>query len=237
MDKQRLRVFGAGVRGALVADLVSWQLAGRFEMEGYYDDRAGQMRAGPRGLPLLGTIAQGLDEVAAAGCQAFIALGTLASAKAPLLLVEFQRRGIPLATLVPPAALISPSATIGPNTLVMPGVFLGCEVRIGRLCTLHGNAVIEHHGEVGDNVLIGPGVAAASAVKIASHCFIGAGSSLIPEVRIGRGTKVGAGSAVVSDLPASVVAYGAPARSRRPVRAGDEVPAPEELAELAKLGF
>ena len=49
----RLRVFGSGVRGTLVTNLVSWELSDQFNIEGFYDNLIFDERKGPNGLPIL----------------------------------------------------------------------------------------------------------------------------------------------------------------------------------------
>lgn len=232
---QPIRIFGAGVRGSLVADLIAWQFADRFAVDGFYDDAKPVGAAGPSGAKVLGSVAQGLSEVATAGVAAFVAIGTLRSARAVEILRALQRSGAEIASLVPPAALVSPSARIGVNALVMPGVFVGAHVRIGDLFVAHGGAVVEHDAMVGDNVLFGPTAAVASAVHVGSHTFLGAGCSAIPLVQIGRGVLIGAGAAVTREIPSFVIAAGVPARIIRQVREGDEVPTESQIAALEAL--
>ena len=59
-----LCIFGAGIRAELAVDLIAWQLADRYVVRGYYDDRLATTDSGPRGLPILGTVRQGCQDVA-----------------------------------------------------------------------------------------------------------------------------------------------------------------------------
>lgn len=83
---------------------------------------------------------------------------------------------------------------------------------------------------IGDDVQIGPGVQlltsthplkagprrdkweAAKPIVIGDNVWLGGGVIVCPGVTIGADTVVGAGSVVVRDLPAGVLAVGAPAR-------------------------
>lgn len=49
-------------------------------------------------------------------------------------------------------------------------------------------------------------------IRVGANCFVGARSIVMPGVTIGDNTVIGAGSIVASDIPAGVVAAGAPAR-------------------------
>lgn len=237
--KQRVRIFGAGVRASLVVDLIGWQFADMFEVEGFYDDFPAADGRGPAGLPILGSFAQGLAELPALASSgstaAFIAAGTRTSAAGYRVLAALFESKVPVVSLVSPAAHVSPSASIGHNALVCPGVYIGTEVRIGHLFCAHGGTVIEHHSSVGDNVLMGPGCSIASACRVGSHVFLGAGSTLIPRVKIGEGTLLGAGSVVLGEIPPHSVAYGRPARPQRPIGQDDEVPSRDQIEQLPRL--
>ncbi len=92
---------------------------------------------------------------------------------------------------------------------------------------------------VGDCTLIGPNVTIATAahpidsalrakgyqynlpVVIGKNCWLGAGALIMPGVTIGDNTVVGAGSVVTRDLPANVVAVGAPCRVLRAITEAD----------------
>ena len=50
--------------------------------------------------------------------------------------------------------------------------------------------------------------------------FLGSGTTLVAPVRVSRGAMTGAGSVVTRDLPAETLAYGVPAKPRRPVDDG-----------------
>lgn len=64
-------------------------------------------------------------------------------------------------------------------------------------------------------------------IAIADNVWLGGGVIVCPGVSIGEDTVVGAGSVVTRDLPAGVVAVGAPARVLRPITDADRVASPE----------
>jgi sugar O-acyltransferase (sialic acid O-acetyltransferase NeuD family) len=232
-----LRVFGAGVRAQLIADLIDWQFADVFRIEGYYDDHPPADGTGPGGFPIFGTFADGVRDMPRLDRRAIIATGTRSSVRGCRVLAELRAHTVPIASLISPAALVSPSAVFGDNAVVFPGVFIGANVRIGDLFCAHGGAVVEHHSELGHNVMMGPRGALSGFVNVASHCFLGAGCAVHPERLIGRGSMIGAGSVVVRDIPPHVIARGAPAAVARPVRPGDDVPTPDEVLALSQIGF
>jgi sugar O-acyltransferase (sialic acid O-acetyltransferase NeuD family) len=232
---QKLRIFGAGVGGAVAADLVAWQFADRFEIEGFYDDRMATIGRGPGNLPILGSVADGLDALPGSGRAALVRLGTRGSAAGWRTFLSLRDRGVSLPSLVSPDAHVAPSARIGRNVMVFPGVFIGTFTSIGDMTTLHGGCAIEHHGALGDNVLVGPGVAAAGGVSIGSHSLIGTGARLASGSRVGIGAILGAGALLTRDIPPHTVAFGSPAVCIRPVRPGDDVPSEAEIAAFAAL--
>lgn len=64
-------------------------------------------------------------------------------------------------------------------------------------------------------------------ITIGDNVWLGGGAIVCPGVSIGDDTVVGAGSVVTRDLPAGVVAVGAPARVLRPITDADRVDIPE----------
>lgn len=229
-----VRIFGAGVRAKVAADLIAWQFQDQLSVVGYYDDRLPAGTRGPCGQPILGTVGEGIDALATSGDFAFLALGTLGSSRAFEIMLELRSRGITPVSLVARGASVSPSAILGCNAIVPPGAYVGASVTIGNMFTAHGGVAIEHDCTIGDNVLVAPGVALASRVVVESHCFLGVGTQVSPTVRIGAGTLVGAGSLVTKDLPPHVIAYGRPAIAVRDVAPGDEVPVRAAIEALAR---
>jgi serine O-acetyltransferase len=104
-------------------------------------------------------------------------------------------------------AIITGQISIGDPVVVEPGV-----------CFPHGQVVIDGMTVIGSEVLISPfvtiGLVAGdySGPTISTGCRIGTGARVIGSVTVGRNTVVGANAVVITDLPAHVVAVGAPAR-------------------------
>ena len=67
----------------------------------------------------------------------------------------------------------------------------------------------------------------AQPITIRDNVWLGGGVIVCPGVTIGDDTVVGAGSVVTRDLPAGVVAIGAPAKPYREIDARDRVEVPE----------
>ena len=60
-------------------------------------------------------------------------------------------------------------------------------------------------------------------VVIEDDVWIGANTVVLPGVTIGKGTVIGAGSVVTHDIPAGVVAFGAPCRVIREISGRDRL--------------
>ena len=68
---------------------------------------------------------------------------------------------------------------------------------------------------------------AAEPIAIGDNVWLGGGAIVCPGATIGENTVVGAGAVVTSDLPAGVVAVGAPARVLREIVPRDAVRVPD----------
>jgi len=233
-DKKELRIFGAGVRARGAIDLVEWQFRDEVIVEGYYEDRELEGGKGPGGYPILGSVAEGIEQAPQHDFNVFLALGPRASHRAYEIFLRLQAQGVKILSLIAKTAHISPSANIGQNALIFPGVYIGPEVEIGHLFVAFGGCTMEHDSCVGHNVLLGPGVTMSGFAKIANHSFIGVGSVIMPEVNVGTGTVVGAGSLVNRDIPDYMLAFGQPAVVHRVVRGDDEVPTEVQIKQLVE---
>ena len=97
---------------------------------------------------------------------------------------------------------------------------LGSDVHMGHFSYLGDS-------DVGDGVNVGAGTITCNFDGRSKHrtviedgVFLGSGTTLVAPVRVSRKAMTGAGSVVTRDLPAETVAYGVPARPRRPVHDG-----------------
>lgn len=126
---------------------------------------------------------------------------------------------------------------IGPESEIRPPFYCdyGYQIRIGaRVFANFGLVALDVAPiTIGDDVQIGPNVQlltpthpveadlrrakweAAGPVSIGANVWLGGGVIVLAGVDIGENTVVGAGSVVTRDLPANVVAVGAPARVTR----------------------
>ena len=67
----------------------------------------------------------------------------------------------------------------------------------------------------------GQGLEYAKPIHVGNDVWFGANVTVLPGVTIGDGAVIGAGSVVTRDIPANVVAVGAPCRPLRPITEQD----------------
>lgn len=205
MNRKSVYVIGAG--GHAKVALHSLQRA-NVHVEGVFDDRAELWGSRLCGALVLGPIER-IAELPA--LPAVVAIGDNRCRKKIAEQWDFE-----WFTLVDPQAVVMPDVVLGPGTVVFPGAIVQTGSRLGRHVIVNNAATVDHDCTVGDYAHLAPGVHLAGMVAIEEGAFLGIGAALIPNVAVGAWSIVGAGSAVVRDLPAGVVAYGNPARPRRP---------------------
>ena len=135
------------------------------------------------------------------------------------------------------APKVHPSAFIAPTAVLIGDVEVGAEssiwfgtviradngpIRIGARTSIQDNAVVHvsEHGKtiIGDDVTVGHAAVMEDCV-IGDHALIGTNATILNGATIGERALVAAGSVVVenADIPASVVAAGAPAKVKKPL--------------------
>jgi acetyltransferase-like isoleucine patch superfamily enzyme len=134
--------------------------------------------------------------------------------------------------------------TIGEGTLLEPGCWLTlspeARIEIGKGCFLNRNTMLAALGliEIGDHVMFAnncfvgdadhryddpeqpvtwQGFSSQGPVRIGSNCWFGVNCVVTSGVSIGERCVVGANSVVAHDLPAGVIAAGAPAKVIREI--------------------
>lgn len=156
------------------------------------------------------------DRQAAMTCG-IIAIGGFRGRDRMAILAIFAGLGIESVSAVHPTAFVAADALIGAGAHVLAQAAVGAEASIGQGTIINTRASVDHECIIGAGVHIAPGATLAGLVEIGAGAFVGPGSVVTSGIRIGADTIVGAGSVVVRDLPAGVVAFGAPARIVRPV--------------------
>jgi acetyltransferase-like isoleucine patch superfamily enzyme len=97
----------------------------------------------------------------------------------------------------------------------MHDVAIGDDVRLGeRVSVIDHNHVIEPLNDLAARF----GAYEAAPIVIGDRVLVGANSVILAGSRIGDDTVIGAGSVVRGEIPAGVLAVGAPARVKRSLR-------------------
>lgn len=136
-----------------------------------------------------------------------------------------KRPKIDPSAFVAPTAVIIGDVEVGPESSIWFGAVLRGDngpIRIGARTSIQDNAVV-HVSEgaetiVGDNVTVGH-CAVMEDCRIAPHALIGSNATLLNGCTIGEGALVAAGSVVGqgAEIPARVVAAGAPAKVKKSI--------------------
>ena len=198
-------VIGAGGHAKVVISTL--HAAGHTVVAAYADDAA-QWGGEILGVPVRGPVAAAGEAGLESGV---IAIGCNATRKKIAGLVNLH-----WLTVVHPTAWVAPGAQLGEGTVVFAGAIIQPGCVIGRQVIINTGAAIDHDCVIGDFAHIAPGVHLAGNVRIGEGAFLGIGCTAIPARKIGAWTTIGAGAVVVRDLVDDVVAYGVPARAKRP---------------------
>jgi len=196
----RLAILGAGGHGRVVADAAAF---GGWDEIVFFDDHTGTAQ---------GTLADLLDGLADF-TGVIVGIGTNRYRRRATM--ELQAQQAPLVNVLHPSAVISTCARLGIGVFAAPLAVAGPDAEIGDGAILNTSSSVDHDARIGAYAHIAPGTHLSGAVTIGSGAWIGIGSAVREGVAIGDWTMVGAGSVVTGDLPARIVAYGNPARSRR----------------------
>jgi acetyltransferase-like isoleucine patch superfamily enzyme len=148
-------------------------------------------------------------------------------------------------------ALDSGHLEVGEGTLLEPGCWLtlsgDARITIGQGCFLNKNTMLAALEliEIGDHVMFAnncfvgdsdhryddptkpvtwQGFEAQGPVRIGSNCWFGVGCVITGGVQIGERSVIGSNSVITRDIPAGVIAAGAPAKVIREIEFKDVPP-------------
>ena len=198
-------VLGAGGHAKVV---ISMLRASGMEVAGLYDDDPAKQDAACAAVPVIGLIS---SLTSAMSSECVLAIGDNATRQ------KLARRmsWVHWLTVVHPKAYVHDSVRLGPGTVIMAGAVVQPDAQIGAHCIINTGATVDHGCVIGDFCHVAPGCNLGGAVTLAEGVLLGIGSVAIQSVSVGAWTAVGVGAAIVSDLPARVLAVGAPARVLR----------------------
>ena len=209
---KRIIIIGAGGHGREVADILRHQSRVNNEIEpiGFVDDNPAIHGQNLDGLPVLGGWSW-FDGVSRADVAVVCAVGSPEICRR--LVQRAKELGLDFASAISPLAHVSAFAHLGEGVTLFPGVIVNTRAFIDSYSILNVAVTVSHDTKVGSYSNVNPGAHLAGNVTIEEGCYIGMGANVIQGCSIGKWSVIGAGAAVISDLPASVVAVGVPAKS------------------------
>jgi sugar O-acyltransferase (sialic acid O-acetyltransferase NeuD family) len=200
-----VHVLGAGGHAKVV---ISTLRALGIEVTGLYDDDPTKQGSTCAGVPVLGSISSLTSDMVS---ESVLAIGDNAARQKLARRMSWAH----WLTVVHPKAYVHDSVRLGPGTVVFAGVVVQPDAQIGAHCIINTGTTVDHGCVIGDFCHLAPGCNIGGSVTLAEGVLMGIGSVAIPSVSVGAWTAVGAAAAVASDLPARVLAVGAPARVLR----------------------
>jgi sugar O-acyltransferase (sialic acid O-acetyltransferase NeuD family) len=126
--------------------------------------------------------------------------------------LEYEAKGMKLATIIHPKAVVSDSAIIGGGTVVFANAVINPSAKIGKACIINTGAIVEHDCILENGVHISPNAAMGGTVCIGEKTWVCVGSSIANNIKIGGNSVIGAGSVVIKDVLNNVMVAGVPAK-------------------------
>jgi sugar O-acyltransferase (sialic acid O-acetyltransferase NeuD family) len=209
-----LLVLGSSGHASVVLDAI--ELQGVYQVVGLLDSfqTKGTQR---HGYEILGSPEEAVAIAERCGCRAFVvAVGDNWSRWQLTLRLQEAMPDIELAAVVHPAAVIARSARVHSGSVVFAGSVIGQNVIVETGCIVNVASSVNHDCHLEPYASLAPGVHLGGAVKIGLRSSAGISSAVREKVVIGRDTVLGAGAVLLNDLPDQVVAFGVPAKVRRP---------------------
>lgn len=215
---EKLVIWGAGGYARVVSNIA--KLTTTFDVFGFLDDVHPERRGEAFcGATILGGAEQ-LEALASDGVRC-VALAFGRSTARLRVADTLSEKRLRVVTLVHPTAVIAPDVVIGAGTTIGAATVVDPGTSVGRCVILGSGVTVAHDCTLSDGVRLSGGSDLGGAVQVGHGAMIGTGAIVRNGISIGAGTLVGAGAVVVKDLPAGVVAVGAPARVLRPVEPDD----------------
>jgi sugar O-acyltransferase (sialic acid O-acetyltransferase NeuD family) len=166
-------IVGASTLGEIVLETAT--RAG-FIVDGFYDDASKTPQY--CGVPVLGSVADFLNDKTAIAKGAFIAIGDNFKRKACAEI--FLSHGVRLHNIIDPKAILSTSATLGEGNLLLPGAYIGTRCSLGSCNLIFPGVSITHHNKVGSFCFFSPNASVGGFTKIGDCCKLGMNCVVLP---------------------------------------------------------
>jgi sugar O-acyltransferase (sialic acid O-acetyltransferase NeuD family) len=199
----RLLIIGTGGHGKVVLDCAKY----------YYDSITfmtnGKNSLCINGYPIIYEQEISLDKILNNFDEIIVAIGNN-NARLNISL-EYESKGMKLATIIHPKAVVSDTAKIGSGTVVFANTVINQSAAIGKACIINTGVIVEHDCILENGVHISPNAAMGGTVVIGEKTWVCIGSSIANNIKIGNNSIIGAGAVIIKDVPNKVLAAGVPA--------------------------
>jgi len=215
----RIVLLGGGVHLQYSIDVIQKQ--NKFEIVGVTDSikAVGQELFGYK---VIGRQEEIKELVSSHGIEAgLITVGDNWSRKAIYDAVTSPIPSFKFVSAIHPSVIIGNNVEIGSGVIAMAGVIFNPGARIGDFTLFGTGAQIEHDCVIEEFASVSAGSVLGGFVRIGKYAAVCLGATILDRVSIGENTVVGSGSLVTRSLPASVLAYGAPAKVVRKRKLGE----------------
>jgi len=153
------------------------------------------------GYNVIGYTLKDLKKIKKKTKYAFIAIGQIKSSSARRKYYErLKKLRFEFPTIISPLSYVSKHTTIGPGSIVMHGVKINAASKIGNLCIINSNALVEHDNLINNFTHISTSVVLNGGVEIGSDTFIGSRSVIANGVKIGERCIISMASKVFKNI-------------------------------------
>lgn len=210
MSAVSLVIVGAGGFGREIFDSIrhSDPAEKRFRILGFVDENPDRELLAAMGTQWLGSDAEFLSQSTTLNYVLAVGEPHLRQALA----TKYGDAGLTAVTFVHSAAVIGSNVIIGEGSIISAHAMVMNGSRIGRFVNVDRGAAVGHDGRVADFATLHPQAIVSGRVSLGMRSRLGTCACVLPNVSVGDDSIVGAGAVVTTDVPASTVAVGVPAR-------------------------
>lgn len=163
--KERLLLIGAGGLGRQISEQV------RLDYDcAFLDDDASLQGKTTCGIPVIETIANGLEKLCADYGRALITIGDNKTREQ--LFLKLKALGYKMPSVIYPTAYISPYATVGQGCIIMQNALVQNGSSVGDGTVIHPGAEIHHDAIVGDFSMVYTNSCIRTQAKLGQRCWI-----------------------------------------------------------------
>lgn len=133
---------------------------------------------------------------------------------------KIEGLGLKITSLIDPSAVVSKSCIINKGCIIYANAIISCDVKLNENVMIQFNSVVGHDIDIGAHSVVSSRVIIGGGVTIGERAFVGMGASIKEKCSVGNQSILGMGSNLFTNIGASVIAIGNPARI---IRRNDEL--------------